>query len=158
MPGQVRVLGLKVRRMSTRQEGKIGFVITGAHITDRHQLEDQLRQAHKLEAIGQLAAGITHEISTPTQFVSDNTSFLKESWASITTLLQTWKELQRSEPSCSTFACRFGQLWKQSDLDYLLAEIPRAIDQCLDGMQRIARIVRAMKEFSHPWNRREGSR
>jgi signal transduction histidine kinase len=58
--------------------------------------------------------------------------------------------LQRSEASCSTFACRFGQRWKQSDLDYPLAEIPRAIDQCLDGLQRIARIVAAMKEFSHP--------
>jgi PAS domain S-box-containing protein len=73
--GQVRVLGLKVRRMSTRQEGKIGFVITGADITDRHELEDQLRQAHKLEAIGQLAAGIAHEINTPTQFISDNSPF-----------------------------------------------------------------------------------
>src|SRR6266576_5932690 len=86
-----------------------------------------------------------------TQFVSDNTSFLKESWVSIAELLQTCKELQRSESSsASDLACRFGQLWQQSGLDYLLAEVPRAIDQCLDGLQRIAKIVRAMKEFSHP--------
>jgi PAS domain S-box-containing protein len=147
--GQVRVLGLKVRRMSTQQEGKIGFIITGADITTRHELEDQLRQAHKLEAIGQLAAGIAHEINTPTQFVSDNATFLKESWPSIAELLQTCKQSRQSEPS-PDFSRHFEQLWQQSDLDYLLAEVPRAIDQCLDGLHRIAKIVRAMKEFSHP--------
>src|SRR6266576_2895658 len=77
-----------------------------------------------------------------TQFVSDNTSFLKESWVSIAELLQTCKELQRSESSSTTgFGSRFEQLWHQSDLDYLLVEVPRAIDQFLDGLQRIARIV-----------------
>src|SRR6266550_522681 len=89
--GQVRVLGLKVRRMSTRQEGKIGFIITGADITDRHELEDQLRQAHKLEAIGQLAAGIAHEINTPTQFVTDNLTFLRDGCQTVHALLEKYR-------------------------------------------------------------------
>jgi PAS domain S-box-containing protein len=148
--GQVRVLGLKVRRMSTPQEGKIGFILTGADVTQRRELEDQLRQAHKLEAIGQLAAGIAHEINTPTQFVSDNTTFLKENWGAIAELLQVCRNHCPPDPCAADFSKRFEQLWKQSDFDYLLAEVPRAIDQCLDGLNRIAKIVRAMKEFSHP--------
>ena len=135
--------------MSTRLEGKVGFILTGADVTQRHEFEDQLRQAHKLEAIGQLAAGIAHEINTPTQFVSDNTTFLKENWPPVAELLQACKQ-NLPNPGAADFRHRFEQLWQQSDFDYLLAEVPRAIDQCLDGLHRIAKIVRAMKEFSHP--------
>jgi PAS domain S-box-containing protein len=151
--GQIRMLGFKVRRTFTQREGKIGFIFTGTDITERHELEDQLRQAHKLEAIGQLAAGIAHEINTPTQFVSDNTTFLKDNWAAIAALLQACRQMRPSDPAAaSDFVQHFDELWKHSDIDYLLDEVPRAIDQCLHGLQRIGKIVRAMKEFSHPGN------
>jgi PAS domain S-box-containing protein len=99
----VRVLGLSVRRMSLAQDAKSGFVITGADVTQRRLLEDQLRQSHKLEAIGQLAAGIAHEINTPTQFVSDNTTFLKDSWDPIAALLNVcWNSIQPETKSHDT--------------------------------------------------------
>ena len=145
--GHTRVLGLNVRRMTLTAEGKCGFIITGADITERRLLEDQLRQAHKLEAIGQLAAGIAHEINTPAQFVSDNTTFLKESWEPIAEFMRSYhEEYLKSDPTNS----KFSELWQKGDFDYLLSEVPKAFSQSLDGLNRIAKIVKAMKEFSHP--------
>ena len=130
------------------------MLITGADTTERRNLEEQLRQAQKLEAIGQLAAGIAHEINTPTQFVSDNTTFLKDSWPAINAILRAAQAVHAECGAGGVVPETIAQLGKSmseaSDLDYLLGEVPRAIDQSLDGLQRVAKIVRAMKEFSHP--------
>ena len=128
-------------------------MITGVDITERKDLEDQLRQAQKLEAIGQLAAGIAHEINTPTQYVGDNIRFLKDSWAPIAGLLslcQTAGQAGEDGAHSAEFQSKLSQLSEQADLEYLMKEIPNAIDQSLEGLQRVAKIVRAMKEFSHP--------
>src|SRR5208283_5402939 len=76
--GKPRLLGLQVMRIPAENGEHIGFIVTGADITERMGLELQLREAQKLEGIGQLAAGIAHEINTPTQFVGDNIRFLKD--------------------------------------------------------------------------------
>jgi signal transduction histidine kinase len=119
------------------------------------QMERELAQAHRLEAVGQLAAGIAHEINTPTQFVGDNTRFLKNAFSDINALLDKIHRLLQ--------AAKIGSLtpevladventFNQSDMQYLNGEIPKAIDQSLEGLGRIAAIVRAMNEFSHPGN------
>jgi len=129
------------------------FIAIKEDITEQRALETQLRQAQKLEAIGQLAAGIAHEINTPAQYVSDNTTFLKQSWESILSVLSVVRQLREEASNAAIPRHLIEQLescWEAGDIEYLQAEIPRAIEQSLDGIQRVSKIVRAMKEFSHP--------
>lgn len=121
-------------------------------ITERRALESQLRHAQKLEGIGQLAAGIAHEINTPTQFVSDNLTFLRDSWKSIHELLERYRSAARDAAGTlpAQVVADLEEAERSCDLEFIAAEAPRAIDQSLDGARRVAQIVRAMKEFSHP--------
>ena len=153
MENQTRFVDLRVRRIPSPANENPSFMVTGLDVTERKCLEDHLRQAQKLEVIGRLASGIAHEINTPTQFVGDNIRFLKDSWAQISELLRLGRNIRQEAGNgmiSPESLIGFDQLCDQADLDYLRTEIPRAIDQSLDGVQRVANIVRAMKEFSHP--------
>ena len=120
---------------------------------ERQQMEVQLRHAQKLESIGSLAAGIAHEINTPIQYIGDNTSFLGGAvpmlLARMDALRQFLLDLQARQALLASGAELLDQI-ADLDLDYLAAEIPMAIRQTLDGVARVAAIVSAMKEFSHP--------
>ena len=130
-----------------------GILILGADITERLFLETQLNQAQKLESIGRLAAGIAHEMNTPMQYVGDNINFLKESF---TDLLDLQKEYARLHDAATQgqvtdqMLSEVTRAIKETDVEYLVTEIPPAIEQTMEGIQRVTQIVHAMKEFAHP--------
>lgn len=123
-------------------------------ITEKKLLERDLHQAQKLEAIGQLAAGIAHELNSPIQYIGDNIRFLKDSLADLVSVLdsddQVWRKLLDSGLISPEMNQELAAARAEADLDYLRAEMPRTIEQSLEGVRRVEKIVRAMKEFSHP--------
>ncbi len=118
---------------------------------DKRLVNVQLLQAQKLESIGQLAAGIAHEINTPTQFIGDNVHFLKDACGELLKLVESArKALPRDGVVDGAMFADFERVARECDLEFLEVEIPKAIGQTLEGVERVAKIVRAMRDFSHP--------
>ena len=125
--------------------------------TARKKLEAQLAHAQKMESVGQLAAGIAHEINTPIQFVGDNLRFMADTFGELQHLFDLLDALEPLVASPAGKDGQLDQLLKQltqaketADLGYIREEIPQAVDQSITGIERVASIVHAMKEFSHP--------
>jgi PAS domain S-box-containing protein len=129
-----------------------GFILIGADITAKKVMESQLTQAQKLESIGQLAAGIAHEINTPTQYVGNNVDFLDDAFKDIIEALTYIQEQTASDQKDDTGSIfsNIQQMLDKIDLEYLLEEIPLALSQSQEGIQRISEIVKSMKQFAHP--------
>ena len=120
---------------------------------ERERMAIELRLAQKLEAVGRLAAGIAHEINTPIQYVGDSVSFLQSAETDLGKLRTEYRRaigrLADHEPAQAVLP-ELEALESNLDLEFLSQEIPRAFERTLDGVERVAAIVRAMKEFAHP--------
>ncbi|MDF7801748.1 response regulator [Pontiellaceae bacterium B1224] len=119
----------------------------------RTKLEADLLHAQKLESVGQLASGIAHEINTPTQFVGDNIRFIQDSINDLFELQVEQEKLFEAARSGSvdeSILNRVERALETADMEYLREELPSAIEQSLEGIDRVATIVRAMKDFAHP--------
>lgn len=130
-----------------------GYSFFTRDTTEDIRMEAQLGHLQKMEAIGEMAAGIAHEINTPIQYIGDNIQFLRESSEAFMRLVEASGaacESGRSGPIASEILDDLEALRQEIDWDFLKEEVPLALEQALEGRNRVADIVRAMKEFAHP--------
>lgn len=126
-------------------------------VTEQEDLEHQLAYAQKLESIGQLAAGLAHEINTPVQYVAGNLAYLQESFAKVMKLLFFCDDFFRNmeldiDPSILT---EWEKSKTDNDLEFLHTDVPEAFKETLFGVDQVSSIVKAMRKFSHPGSETE---
>ncbi|KIX11094.1 PAS domain S-box protein [Dethiosulfatarculus sandiegensis] len=131
----------------------LGIVGVVVDITERKRMAAQLIKAQRLDAIGQLAAGIAHEINTPTQYIHNNIEFLGEAFENVFGTAVSSPESNDDKPhENSTASSKNGNpvLCAKEDFQGLSIDIKDALDGCLEGIERISAIVSSMRYFSHP--------
>lgn len=158
--GEIRPVQMSVTAIEDDRLRRVGLSFVLRDLTERRRIEQerealqaQLIQAQKMESIGRLAAGVAHEINSPIQYVGDNTRFLKDAFADLIRMLKMMEELSErmeQELSPAEYSVAVKKVMTDCDWNYLMREMPKAIDQSLEGIQRVSQIVLAMKEFSHP--------
>jgi PAS domain S-box-containing protein len=112
---------------------------------ERDLMEAHLQQGHKLESVGRLASGIAHEINNPLQCIGGNVDFADESFRDFMVSLAA-----ESAPASvgSTGPAVAGGSDPGAETAYFMKEIPAALDQARQGVERVAKIVRALGDFS----------
>ncbi len=133
-----------------------GYVATMMDVTQRiaderarADLERELSHNQKMDSLGTLASGVAHEINTPIQYVGDNVRFLQEAFGDLSDLLAAYRAASEAALSAADSAA-LKEKEAACDLDFLLSEVPGSLEQSLEGLGQVARIVKAIKEFSHP--------
>lgn len=104
------------------------------------------------EAVGQLAAGIAHEINTPTQFVGDSVRFLGHAFEDLLALQAVQGELRDAAEAGTVtpeLLARVRAAEETADLAYLRERLPLAVARAEEGLRRVGAIVTAMREFAH---------
>ncbi|MDR3435237.1 ATP-binding protein [Telmatospirillum sp.] len=136
-----------------------GIIISFRDIQNLKRAQQDALQASKLASVGQLAAGIAHEINTPIQYIGDNLRFLGDALQTMLEMIEHYRGFieKHGQGDAQSDRSDIDQAFIESDMDYFLAEMPQAIAQSLDGVGQVARIVLAMKEFSHPGEREKSA-
>ncbi len=131
------------------ENGKVlGIVHSRLDITRQKEMEAKLQHNQKMESVGQLAAGIAHELNTPIQYISDNLNFLKRAFESIQEKINEQVKIIHNDPVNTDKIA--NNLQDMCDNGYELKEAPNAFADALYGTSHIAKIVSAMKDFTHP--------
>ena len=155
--GSTVQVSVTVSRILDEAGNVVACVGIARDISDRKTREAEMQQESKLEALGRLSAGLAHEINSPIQFVGDNARFLEEAYHELIGAVNVYRELlDTANPiGWSERQERVRQAEATIDFEYLQKEIPSAVEQTLEGIERVSTIVRAMKMFSHPGHKEQ---
>ncbi|WP_300163369.1 PAS domain-containing protein [Solidesulfovibrio sp.] len=157
--GDERLLGLTVNPVPVPQ-GPPGVLLLGQDLSEIKARELKALHERRMQAMGQLASGIAHEINTPIQYVSYNAGFLDEAFGEMLTLAAAYGKLADAAAAVAgegdaraALAASLGrvrELEAETDLPYLRQEVPTAIANTRKGIRQVTEIVGAMRQMSHP--------
>jgi len=151
--GDKKIISVSLNEIKDSNNNFNGLVLVFSDITDLVRIENQQALSQKMESIGLLASGIAHEINSPMQYVSDNTYFLKSSFKDILSFISEVNSMvdnHLSDKVFDSFTKELKKKKKKYDIEFLMQEIPLSIDRTLSGIERVSKIVSAMKNFAHP--------
>jgi PAS domain S-box-containing protein len=149
-----KLLLVNISPIMDKRGKRFGFLLLAEDITHRKKEQIQRFLSQKLEALGQMAAGVAHEIRSPLQYIGDNGRFLMEAFGSLIALsLEIGNKIKEAAGSGNPIeAEELTQLLNESEFDFFIEEIPKASEQIVDGVTRVSNIVKSMYEFSHTGN------
>ena len=148
---QVDNLESQVRQRTEALE--IAYQALKKEMTEKKRVVDELSLAQKLESVGRLASGIAHEINTPVQFVSDAVHFIQGAFNDTFPLLERYRSLREAaatEKVTEELIAEVAEAEETAEVDFIKEQIPKALESAIDGLGRVATLVRSMKEFAHP--------
>jgi PAS domain S-box-containing protein len=131
----------------------VGAVLVSQDVSEAKRTQAELLTARRMALLGTIAAGVAHEINTPIQFVGDSIQFLRDSTQELLNLFEKLHALRRAVLAGTSAAVAIALATaaeQEADFPYLRDNIPLAFDRCIEGLDRVATIVRSLKEFAHP--------
>lgn len=108
------------------------------------ETQKQLAQSERMASIGQLAAGVAHEINNPIGFILSNYQTLAEYVEVLNNILELYPNLAEQEAQS-----RLNQIWKDEDVDFIKDDLKELLDASKGGLRRVQEIVAGLKSFSH---------
>jgi two-component system NtrC family sensor kinase len=155
--GTTLQISLRLSRICQADGVATGVLGMARDIGELKSRDADFHQESKLESLGRLSAGLAHEINSPIQFVGDNARFLEDAYAELIRVVDVYRGLLDTSNPIGWMERqeRVREAEASIDFDYLRKEIPSAVEQTLEGIDRVSTIVRAMKTFSHPGHREQ---
>jgi PAS domain S-box-containing protein len=148
----LRLLQSSISPIVKKTGSRRGFILLAEDITYRKEEQRQRFLSQKLESLGQMAGNIAHEIKTPLQYINDNGRFVYDSMDNLLKFCEILNEslIQIEKSEKDKIVHKINKIRDKYDIEYLMEELPQAAQQIVTGVTRVSRIVRSMKEYSHP--------
>ena len=113
------------------------------------QAQAQLLQSEKMASIGQLAAGVAHEINNPVGFVNSNMGSLRNYVETLFKVIEGYDAALARTNSSPEMNAEIAKLKEEADLEFLKDDVTALVKESMDGLKRVKDIVQSLKDFSH---------